>query len=91
MVGLHFFQLKMLFAFWANAFLPFVCSASHFGTKCSNAKMLFVAVKKILIDTFLISDIFIVEQFNNMRFKCFGVVSVRAILVIVNTPLKAAH
>ena len=91
MVGLHFLNRKVLAAFRTDTFLSFIGSACHFRGKGTNAQMLFVAVKQVFINAFLVGNILVIKQFNNTLFVCFRVMWGGTVLVVIDTPVKPGH
>lgn len=94
MIGLHFFNCKMLSAFYTNAFLPFIRRPCHFRGEGTNIQVSLLSVKQIFINTFLVGNItiaIIFYQLNNLSFKNFRVIFSSAVLVVEDAPFKPFH
>ena len=68
-VTFHFCKIKMLLADRTNTALFFIGLAFHFFIKLPKTQMTFLAVKKIIVNTLVICNFFIVNKRNNFFFK----------------------
>jgi hypothetical protein len=61
-VAFHLFKLKMLLAFYADAFLSLVCLSLHVFGERADVQVSFVAIEDIRVDAGLPIHIFIEHQ-----------------------------